>query len=233
MHLKELEDYAWFPKILRKYQMDFIGFTVAKSKLYESLFIQTKIKQETIFDLCSGSGNPAIQLAQVSDKKVILSDKYPQDQASIKQVDILNYNFDKNYFYTVFNAFHHFDPEQQKTIVKKLQDEAADFIIVEILQPTIVNFIKISLTTTFGQLIITPFIKPFSILRIVLTYLIPINIVTVTYDGLISVLKSKSVTNYKRILYPFMQGPNPIFIDKLKSLYFNEIIVISSQNFKG
>ena len=35
--LKELEDYNWFPKILRRWQMEFIGTIAIWTKLYQPL----------------------------------------------------------------------------------------------------------------------------------------------------------------------------------------------------
>jgi hypothetical protein len=54
--------------------------------------------------------------------------------------------------------------------------------------------LKIIFTTTIGQIILTPFVKPFSWMRLVFTYIIPINLFTITWDGVVSVLKSESHT---------------------------------------
>ena len=68
--MRELEDYTWFPTILRKFQMDFIGFVVSRFNFYD-VFIQHLINNnETpipMYDLCSGSGEPAITIFKKSN----------------------------------------------------------------------------------------------------------------------------------------------------------------------
>jgi hypothetical protein len=214
MKLKELEDYEGFPKNLRQFQMDFIGIMTRLLHLYKPLvpMIEThlsKNRKRQIMDLCSGSGQPAIYIHQQLQKieGTLLTDKFPQVINEIDRViyvkhsvDILKMNFEAQYFYTMYNAFHHFTDEEQKEIVSKLSAAKASFLIVEILQPNLLSLLQVILASTLGQLLITPFIKPFSLTRLLFTYIIPINIFTVLYDGVISVIKSKSVKEYKKLL---------------------------------
>ena len=76
----------------------------------------------------------------------------------------------------------------------------APFLIAEILEPGIINSIKIFFTTTLLQLLTAPFVKPFSAARLFFTYIIPVNLFTVTYDGIISVIKSKTAKQYSEVL---------------------------------
>ena len=63
--MKELEDYDWFPKILRQYQTDYIGSVVkwfnAYSPIIDYLNCQT-FYAKTNWDLCSGSSEPALSI---------------------------------------------------------------------------------------------------------------------------------------------------------------------------
>jgi len=78
------------------------------------------------------------------------------------------------------------------------------------------------LTTTIGCLLLTIFIKPFSLIRLLFTYILPVNILTITYDGMISVLKSRSLKQYQTLL----NNPNnPMKIYKLKDGLTNLIII--------
>jgi hypothetical protein len=209
--IKELEDYKWFPFKLRSWQMEFIGNLSVWSLLYKPLVpvLQQTIdynKITLVQDLCSGSGIPAVYVYnQLNSKPPIkLTDKYPiisfENQPSVtyslNPVDINELAPEETVCYTMFNAFHHFTASQQIEFVKNMANNKAPFLIVEILYPGILSIIKIFLSTTLLQLLIAPFIKPFSLPRLFFTYIIPVNLFTITYDGIISVLKSKTVKQY-------------------------------------
>jgi hypothetical protein len=46
------------------------------------------------------------------------------------------------------------------------------------------------LATTAGQVLLSPFVLPFRLSRLLFTWVLPVNIVTVCFDGIISVLKA-------------------------------------------
>lgn len=207
--MKELEDYSWFPAILRKFQTDYIGFVVSKFKIYEG-FIEylnkQSLKANIQFDLCSGSAEPASTIFKKSScfNELILTDKYPS-YPSIKKLDVLEAEFDDRYTYTMFNAFHHFDDQEKTQIVEKIKSAKAQAYFVEILEPSFFFIIKVLFATTIGTIILSPFIKPFSFKRLLFTYIIPINILNISYDGIISVLKSRSLIKYQQL---FMNDKN-------------------------
>lgn len=202
--MKELEDYQWFPNILRQFQMDFIGFIVTKFNFYD-VFIHHLKKEITMplpmYDLCSGSGEPAISIFQKNNlfSELILSDKFPSSKEIVSS-DVLLMEFEQGKCYTMFNAFHHFSDIQKKEIVVRMQQAGSKGYIVEILEPTFLFIIKVCMLTIVANLFITPFIRPFSFLRLFFTYVIPVNIITIAYDGVISVFKSRTVKQYKQIL---------------------------------
>ena len=213
--LKELEDYNWFPKILRRWQMEFIGTIAIWTKLYRPLtpILQQMILENKIIslqDLCSGSGIPAMYIHRqlAIPLPMLLTDKYPNENFvnkppviySFHSVDILTIQPVENICYTMFNAFHHFTAVQQNEAVKKMAANNTPFLIAEILEPGIINGIKIFFTTTLLQLLTAPFVKPFSLARLFFTYIIPVNLFTVTYDGIISVIKSKTANQYSEAL---------------------------------
>jgi hypothetical protein len=122
----------------------------------------------------------------------------------------------------MFNAFHHFTDEEKLNIVQDMQNSDCTAFIVEILEPTVWCLLKVVFTTTLGSLVLTPFIRPFSLKRIIFTYIIPINIITITFDGIVSVLKSRSLTQYQ---YLFANKDAAINIFRLKN-GLNRLIVI-------
>jgi hypothetical protein len=210
--LKELEDYRWFPSIVRNFQLDFIGFVVTRFGVYDVFvqYLQTiKTSNNTMTDLCSGSGEPAISIFRDSGcfGRLLLSDKFPNDFISVdnrvtyekRSTDVLDMEFKRGIYYTMFNAFHHFADEDKIKIIQKIRFSGSGGSIVEILQPTLLCLLKVIFTTTFCSLILTPFIHPFSFKRILLTYLFPVNILAITFDGIVSVFKSKSLNHYQNL----------------------------------
>ena len=211
--LKELEDYTWFPATLRRWQMEFIGNMAVWTKLYQPLVpvLEQLIHENnatSLQDTCSGSGLPAIALRNSISNKIplLLTDKYPftlfrqnylVDYAGMA-TDIVKLQPVKDKVYTMFNSFHHFTGEQQKEIFRKFSDNKVPFLFAEILEPSLWVGVKIFFITTIGQLITAPFVQPFSLLRLFFTYIIPINIFTVAYDGIISVIKSKTCKQYRQ-----------------------------------
>jgi hypothetical protein len=169
-----------------------------------------------MFDLCSGSGEPAVSIFKSSGLQgnLFLSDKYPgihkKFENNIKYIDertdALNHIFQPDHMYTMFNAFHHFNDREKLRIISSLRDSGAKGFFVEILRPGPLNILKILTATTIGTLILTPFVRPFSLSRFLLTYIIPVNIITITFDGLVSIIKSRSVKHYQALFKPMEQN---------------------------
>lgn len=212
--IKELEDYKWFPALLRRYQADYIGSLVQWLNIYQPLApvleeLTDIGRSAMIQDICSGSGIPAIHMQQTMRKKIktILSDKYPDtvflnsNEAQYLQMstDALLLNPQPGICYTMYNSLHHFSANDQKALIEKMALNKNCFLFAEILQPGIFTMIKIVLTTTLLQLFTAPFIKPFSLLRLLFTYIIPVNLFTSLYDGIISVIRSGSINHYRNL----------------------------------
>jgi hypothetical protein len=104
-----------------------------------------------------------------------------------KQLDVLTDAIDGCGLVTMFNAFHHFEATAQEQIVAKIAGQHRPMLIVEITRPTVINFVMVTIAGTIGQLLLAPFVAPFSWKRLCFTYLLPINLITVTWDGWMSV----------------------------------------------
>ena len=230
--IKELEDHSWFKGIFRRFQAEYIGSIAKWFKLYEPLIpsfqkLIDENKLKAVHDLCSGSGIPAINMHEQMNgiSKTILSDKFPVQYFintntitySQLPVDVLLLDPQPAVCYTMYNSFHHFSTEEQKAVVKKMVMARSSFLIGEILTPGIFTMIKIILTTTLLQLFTVPFVRPFSLLRLIFTYIIPVNLFTVTYDGIISVMRSRTGKQYKTLLAGFPSPSYKISIDQYYS----------------
>jgi hypothetical protein len=206
--MRELEDYKWFPKVFRRHQMDFLSMLASRFQLYlpvsdeiNTLLDQFRPNQWT--DVCSGSGGPVISILLNTD--VLLTDLFPPEE-SIKLPDHITYypqpvDITKELppgdgLITMFNSFHHFNLVEQENILRKIGISDRPFLAAEILQPGLFCLFKVILTTTIGHWFLVPLMKPFSFLRLLLTYLIPVHTITVFTDGIISVFKSKNTKYY-------------------------------------
>ena len=134
--MKELEDYSWFPSVLRNFQTAFIGFVVARFRIYDGFIHHLQSLKSPVvpmFDLCSGSGEPAKSIFKKSAcfSHLSLSDKYPDQNISnkdnpypIETKDVLDMEFEKGTCYTMFNAFHHFSDTEKIKIVNKIKPKS-------------------------------------------------------------------------------------------------------------
>lgn len=206
----ELEDQTWFPAFLRNMQTQFIGWMVGITGFYKPLAGElaslAREKNGRVHDLCSGCGEPWLSLSktpQLADIHVVLSDKFPQTlkinnihcQYLPQSVDAVNGPFPENHLVTFFNAFHHFDAPTQKQIIAQLLARNNSVCIAEILEPNAITYLKIFITTTLLQFLMAPFVAPFSLKRLFFTWILPVNLFTVTFDGLVSVYRCRYLKN--------------------------------------
>lgn len=200
----ELEDQKWFPNILREQQTTYIGWMVRNFGIYQGIdtIIATEASKHngSITDLGSGTGGPWKQLAQLPalrDASIQLTDLYPQNQPDFpsncsyypEPLSALQSLPHATGLVTMFNAFHHFKAEEREQIINDFVLNGRSFMAAEILGPSVQDFLRILAATTLGQLLFAPFVKPFSVKRMLFTYVLPINLITVTWDGLASVLR--------------------------------------------
>lgn len=244
MIVKELEDYAWFPAVLRQFQTEFIGSMVAWTHIYQPIapLLDTMLHENNtrkMVDLCSGSAHPVLYLTQFwkNAVQIHLTDKFPTEpvlpesaphQFIVERTsyDVLSASFSKDTIYTMFNAFHHFNDQEQVYIWEQFKKARAPFLMVEILQPNLFEIVKIAVTTTIGQLITAPFIAPFSWRRMFFTYILPINLLTVTLDGLISVTKSKTAAGYQQLANLVQTTDYTIETRRIRTRFFTTLTII-------
>jgi hypothetical protein len=239
MFLKELEDYPWFPSYLRKMQLEYVGWISVQLRLYHPLLkLLQQFPSNKWIDLASGSGWPAFYLQKNASHQIhyTLSDLYPESisnevkkqmEVELEPLNLIEFQPQSGKQYSIFNAFHHFTSEQQKQVINKMKEARASCIIAEVLEPTLVCFLQVTLAALIVQPLTAWAIKPFSVLRLITTYLIPIQLITVAWDGWLSVLKSKSVKQYKELLNEFTDNQYTIEVKRIQQLQGNLIIIIA------
>jgi hypothetical protein len=239
MFLKELEDYPWFPSSLRKMQLEYVGWISVQLELYRPLLKEIiKFPSNHWTDLASGSGWPALYLQKNASDEIhyTLSDLYPdsvsnevkkQLKVECESLNIINFQPQTGKQYSLFNAFHHFSQAQQKQLIKKMKEARASCIIAEVLEPTLLCFIQVTLAAFILQPLTAWAIRPFSVTRMITTYLIPIQLFTVVWDGWLSVFKSKTAKQYKELVCEFADHQYSIEVKRIEQLQGNLIVIIA------
>lgn len=222
IHLFEFEDQKWFPSFLRRSVTDFLQYLSNKYKVYQSVIpeISQALKQTNstkIIDLGSGSGGGLLWLATELKKEndnlqIVLTDLYPNKNAFNNAAKLLPYftyhnqpvnatNVPKTLqgFRTMFLSFHHFKPQHATQILQNAVDENQPIGIFEIQDRTLPSIIAM-IFSPITVLLTTPFIKPFSVLRLIFTYIIPIIPHVVLWDGVVSSLRTYSVNEMQQLI---------------------------------
>lgn len=210
----EWEDQPWFPSLIRQYMMDFLRFILSAGNLYEPItpILINGLKQtnsDVVIDLCSGAGG-AVQSIQNNIKKAtgkmipfVLTDLYPNTKSyqQLQKEDnesLVYYKQSVNAtcvpaalqgFRTIFSGFHHFDEENALKVLQNAVDANEGIAIFDGGNRSIGFMFLILLFHPVAFLLFTPFIKPFSLKRLLFTYLIPIVPLCTIWDGIVSVLR--------------------------------------------
>ncbi len=211
----EFEDFEWFPSTLRNFMTDFYHSQMAAFNLYKPSVdkvadVMKKTGLHNTIDLCSGGTGPNSLLQQQlasehgMDVNITLTDKYPNLPAFQKaqqesdgkigfesnSVDATNVPENLIGVRTLFSSFHHFPPHLAKGILQDAIDKNAPIAIFELANRSLMSHIHSSLGAMLGLGFSTPFIKPFNILRLVFTYILPILPLLVIWDGIASNLRT-------------------------------------------
>lgn len=219
LHLFEFEDLIWFPKLFRKGITDYLEYASNHTELYSYIIpiVEKELNRnntKTVIDLCSGSGGGIDKISSsLGWANFILTDKYPNIDAFKKMskknknisykensVDILKDNELKNIdgLMTMFVGFHHFKNTDAITILKNIAHQKKGICIVEMTERSLKNFL-IMFLTPFAVWASTLFMKPFNYKKIFFTYFIPIIPFCTMWDGIISVLRTYSLKDFKKI----------------------------------
>lgn len=240
IHLFEFEDLSWFPSSLRNYGTDFLQFLSNQTKMYKPVVpVILKgldaAKCNQIIDLGSGGGGGLLWLNQAlkeerPDLKITLTDYYPNLNA-FKRTRALASNFDfitasidaRNVpqelkgLRTQFLSLHHFKPKDAQLILQNTVDHQRPIAIFEGQERSFPSILAM-IFSPVSVLFTTPFIRPFSIGRVLFTYLIPIVPIFVMWDGIVSSLRTYSIEEMNDLVSKLKKSESFEWeIDKVKS----------------
>jgi hypothetical protein len=212
IHAFELEDQSWFPNLIRDAGTSYLRLAAERSgqaanirPAVESALERSGAKQ--IVDLCSGGAGPVLAIADGlevggENVRVTLTDLYPNQGAreltessdrswacyEADPVDACTVTRDRPGLRTLFNAFHHFRPEDARRLLANAVEAREPILIVEVLQRRALAILGL-LFAPLVVLLAVPFLRPFRPAWLPLTYLVPIIPLFVGWDGVISCLR--------------------------------------------
>jgi hypothetical protein len=213
LHLLELEDQSWFPRIVRDLATDYLQFIQTRFRLdramapmFRKALVEGRATQ--VVDLCSGGSGPLLLLvkdlaAEGRPVRATLTDLYPNvpafkdiAEASGGLITFLPTSVDARAvpatlpgLRTLFNAFHHFAPRDARAVLHAAAADRQPIAVFELSERTVRALISILLTPLFVWLA-TPFMRPFRWSRVLLTYPLPLVPFTCLWDGVVSQLRA-------------------------------------------
>lgn len=214
-HLLELEDQSWCPQFLRNGMTDYLQWLEQTGQMYRPLAarmrrVLEKLAPARIVDLCSGGGGPCVNLMQSIDglqpggPEICLTDLYPNlesfDKLRSQHLDRISFSADPidatnvpphlTGFRTLFTAFHHFPPGIAQAVLRDAVEKRQGIGVFEYTRRNLLNIIAMSICAPILMVLCTPFVKPFRMSRLFWTYVIPLLPAAITYDGVVSCLRT-------------------------------------------
>jgi hypothetical protein len=223
VHAFEFNDLPWFPARFRNAGTDFLQFVANRFDIYKDVLhvIEKGIRSSgnnTMVDIASGGGGGLLKIAErikgkIPSLKIVLTDSYPNVDAfkrtKAKRPDVFDYvEHSVNAMHvppylkglrTQFLSFHHFRPKDAKAILQNAVDCSQAIGIFEAQQRDVKNLVG-RLFSPLSLLLLTPFIKPFKLNRLLFTYLLPVLPFATLWDGIVSVLRTYTEAELKQMI---------------------------------
>lgn len=218
----EIHDQPWFPVFLRDQVTDDLQVLLNIGKPYGDILPQLsegieRAGADRVLDLCSGAGGPWPWLSEDLERSglricVELSDKYPNAQARERvrkdsaklryrdeSVDATRVPGGLTGFRTLFTSFHHFPPEQARTILKDAVGNRQGIGVFEIPGRRSLTLLLLPLVL-IGDILVVPFLRPRPLARLIWRWLTPIVPLVLLLDGVVSCLRAYSPQELRELV---------------------------------
>ena len=212
LHLFELEDQRWFPAAWRNFMTDYLRHVEGVFGLHRHVLepLSGALRDSgarRIVDLGSGAAGPLEATLEhwpgESPAEVVLTDLFPNEETARRieedgkgrirywpaPVNMLAVPGELTGLRTIFNALHHFRPEEARAALADAVRARQPIAVFEVAERRAVAILPLVLVPLF-VLVLTPFIKPFRWSRLFWTYLIPVLPPAILWDGVVSYLRA-------------------------------------------
>lgn len=197
--------------MLRDPMTDYLAFTAERFDLYREVppLLERCLAHASvprIVDLGSGGGGGWSTLAarlgeRVPDLRVTLTDLHPNREAlqaaaaalphveaELRPVDARRVPPELTGLRTQFLSLHHLTPTDATAVLADAVRAGEPIAVFEAQERTVQNLIGMLLVPVF-VLVLTPFIRPVTLPRLLFTYLLPLLPLLILFDGVVSVLR--------------------------------------------
>ena len=213
LHVFELCDQPWLPRVVRdactaylEHLSRWAGHPRRLVPLAERMLDRAPAG---IVDLCSGGGGPVVALREALAERgrqvrVMLTDLYP-NRAAFEEVravkpewvepitdpiDARRVPGDLRGARTLFNALHHFEPQDARALLGDAARQGQPLLVFEANRRHPAALLGMLLVVPWVVLATVPLLRPLDWRWLLLTYLIPVLPLVIVWDGLVSVLRT-------------------------------------------
>lgn len=224
IHAFEIHELNHCPGVLRRIATDYLRTVVEVFRAFEPIApllagALSVSDEKRIVDLCSGGSGPVVTLAERAAERlgrtpsVVLTDLYPNQAAFAfaaararvsvtgerAAIDARAVPERLTGVRTLFDAFHHFRPDAARGILADAAAKRAPILVVEATERSIPAVVGMLLFVPLLVLLLTPFVRPFSWARLLLTYVVPVAVPLIVFDGVVSCLRSYTVAELREL----------------------------------
>ena len=214
LHFFEVEDSPLLPSLIRDMMTEYLHWVMDFTGPYDPAAehiagLLRHARTTRVVDLASGGAGPwprllpLVTAALGAVPQVTLTDLHPNlgafDRAERsshgairghrESVDATAVPSSLPGVRTMFTGLHHLSPDQVRTLMRDSAEQRQPFVAFELTQRT-VGGVLLMLASLLLVLVSAPFIRPFRLERLVLTWLIPILPLFIVWDGVVSALRS-------------------------------------------
>jgi hypothetical protein len=217
LHLFEFHDLPWVPRVWRQILTETIVsfynvFGVFRPFVPRILEALDRSTERTVVDFGSGAGGPLPSLYPLLSRsrrpplQVFLTDRYPNPEAVCRfpsdgpgpvryvaePVDASRVPPHLTGFRTLFSSFHHFAPDDARRILRDAVDRRAGIAVAEFTERRLAAILTM-FAIPFFVWITAPFaFRPFTLRKAFWTYVLPLPVFLVVWDGIVSCLRTYS-----------------------------------------
>ncbi len=223
-HLFELHEQSWYPQVLRSALTEWLRALWEYSEgarviapMLEGIIQESDSKQ--IIDLCSGGSGPMIPIVRELDARgvhvpILATDKFPDATAmaelssktsgrikgSLEPLDATRLPENCTGLRTLFNSFHHFSPKLAQKILQDAYRNRQPIAIFEITERA-PGKVALSFPATFvAVFLLLARMRPWRLSWWLLTWIVPIIPLSISWDGLVSHLRSYTAVELGRLV---------------------------------
>ncbi len=211
LHLFELLDQEWYPASLRDHCTNYLATVSQRMGIFDAAapLLLRGLEAggtDTVLDLGSGGGGPLPRLGTLLARehgrqvRVMQSDLFPNARARERAlaagveylgqpVDAMRVPSELRGMRTLFNALHHFRPEAARAVLADAQARGMPIGVFEVVERSPKGVIS-ALFIPLLVLLFTPLIRPLTLPRLLLTYVLPVFPLVIFWDGLVSALRA-------------------------------------------